>query len=575
MGAFPGMINTDNLCMSCMKEIGSAKQCPHCGYYADAAQPAPYLTVRSVVANRYLIGKLLEHNGEGAGYIGWDLANRAPITIREFFPDAIAVRSPPHAAVTIMPGSERTYDDCLQSFLELWRKLARLRGLSALIGVIDIVEQNNTAYAISDYIEGISLREYLLLKSKTGSIPWDRARQLLMPVLSAVGILHSSGILHRGISPTTLLVGQDNKVWLSGFSISQARTARGDLSAQLYPGYAAIEQYGFEGQQGAWTDIYAFAGVLYRSLIGSDPIEATLRAANDRLMVPGQFAEQLPAYVIHALVNAMQIRPENRTRTVEQLRAELSASPAAAVAGETYSQRTAAQRAAVRAQTQQFPAVREREVPEKKAANPKKAQRLLALKAAGICFGAGLLLILLVGILFRGPISERFFPAETTTMPPPTVTSKQYEVPDWTADTLYTSIVENPLWNEKFNIKVDFVFSDKVASGIIISQSLKPGTMVDQGGELILTVSKGKEMVELPNYRGYKLEDVKDDLIERGFKYKELPQENDGTHVPGTIIAMNLPSGDGKKYERGTSVDIQTWGPLPSGSDETTEENGG
>ena len=70
-----------------------------------------------------------------------------------------------------------------------------------------------------------------------------------MPVLSTLGTLHSAGIIHRGISPTTLIVGKNGKMRITGFSIWQARTARGDLTAQLFPGYAAIEQYGFEGQQ--------------------------------------------------------------------------------------------------------------------------------------------------------------------------------------------------------------------------------------------------------------------------------------------------------------------------------------
>ena len=156
---------------------------------------------------------------------------------------------------------------------------------------------------------------------------------MFMPALSALGTLHSAGIIHRGLSPQTILVTPDGKLKISGFSIWQARTARGDLNPELFPGYAAIEQYGFEGQQGAWTDIYAFAAVLYRALIGTDPIIATTRVTNDRLMIPSKFAEQLPAYVINALINALQILPEDRTRSVEQFRAELSASPTAAYAG--------------------------------------------------------------------------------------------------------------------------------------------------------------------------------------------------------------------------------------------------
>ena len=127
----------------------------------------------------------------------------------------------------------------------------------------------------------------------------------------------------------TRIIGNDGKVKITGFCLGAARTARSDLNSQLFDGYSAIEQYGFEGSQGTWTDIYSFGAVLYRTLIGSDPISAKERMSNDRLMVPGRFAEALPAYVINGLINALQILPEDRTRTVEQLRAELSASPTA------------------------------------------------------------------------------------------------------------------------------------------------------------------------------------------------------------------------------------------------------
>jgi hypothetical protein len=156
------MMNTDHLCMSCMREIGDENQCPYCGFHADSPQLAPYLPLRTVVAERYLAGKLLDYNGDGATYMGWDLEMNAPVTIREFLPDSIAER---REDLTLVPmaGCEITYRDCYQSFLELWRKLARMRGLSALILVFDIVEDHGTAYAISEYMEGVSPAQPLRL----------------------------------------------------------------------------------------------------------------------------------------------------------------------------------------------------------------------------------------------------------------------------------------------------------------------------------------------------------------------------------------------------------------------------
>ena len=65
------MINSDNLCMSCMKDIGTEKQCPYCGFHADSKQIEPYLPIRTVLGNRYLVGKLLEYNGDGATSVSY------------------------------------------------------------------------------------------------------------------------------------------------------------------------------------------------------------------------------------------------------------------------------------------------------------------------------------------------------------------------------------------------------------------------------------------------------------------------------------------------------------------------
>lgn len=534
------MINTDELCMNCMKEIGKLKRCPHCGFHADSPQTAPYLPLRSVVGNRYLIGRLVDFNGEGATYHGWDLANRTPVSVREFLPDAIATRDPGSPRLRILAGCDLTFSECCQSFLELWRKLARLRGLSALISVIDIVEDHATAYAVSERFDGMSLREYLL-NGKTGFIAWEKARQLLMPVLSTLGTLHSSGIIHRGISPTTLFVGSDGKVRFSGFCIWQARTAKGDLNAQLFPGYAAIEQYERDAQQGPWTDIYAFAAVLYRTLIGTDPIEAPIRAVNDKLMVPAKFAEQLPAYVINALINALQIMPGDRTRSVEQLRAELSASPnAAAAAAEGYAgQGTPPAPAPARAEPPPDPHARKRALSA-------------GFTAAIISLGAGLAIFLIFAFatgIFGGSKTE-------TTTVQVTSESTQFEVPDFKGMS-YLDITSNPVWTEKFTFEKVDEYSDTVLMGYIIDQTVPAGTMLEKGSQIALKVSKGKEMIELPDVRGLEFTAAKAQLEALGFKVVKVDRENDGLQVENTVYAASLAFG--VQYEKGTSVSLQVW----------------
>ena len=517
------MMNTDHLCMSCMREIGDENQCPYCGFH---------------VAERYLAGKLLDYNGDGATYMGWDLEMNAPVTIREFLPDSIAER---REDLTLVPmaGCEITYRDCYQSFLELWRKLARMRGLSALILVFDIVEDHGTAYAISEYMEGVSLREYLL-RSPSGYLSWEQARILFMPVLSTLGTLHSAGIIHRGISPTTLIVGKNGKMRITGFSIWQARTARGDLTAQLFPGYAAIEQYGFEGQQGPWTDIYAFSAVLYRTLIGSTPLEATSRVTNDRLMVPGKFAEQLPAYVINALMNGLQILPEDRTRTVDQLRAELSAAPGTSTAAIAYAGKEDA--------PYQEPVPSGRKI----CASGSISALIAGLASIAACLVIFAVLSLTVWREDIGMVCTGGASTQAASNAPELV-----KVPDFRGRN-YNNIMSNTDYTNAFFFETEYQDSDTQGKDVVLSQNIAYGTEVPKGSTIKLVLSSGNEEITLPDFKGQNYATVKLKLEEMGFQCRAIVEKNDDSERAGKVAEMlTTPE---KGYKKGTVIYVKVWG---------------
>ncbi len=565
------MINTDELCMSCMREIGDEKQCPYCGFHADSPQIAPYLPIRSTIANRYLVGKLLDYNGDGASYMGWDLSTKSAVVIREFMPDAIAAREMGKTEIVPMQGKEEVYYDCLQSFTEMWRKLMRLTGLSALVEVFDIIEENNTAYAIEEYVGGISLREYLL-RTPTGYISWEKARPLFMPVLSTLGNLHTSGIIHRGISPTTLMIAPDGKLRITGFSINRVRSAKSELNSQLFAGYAAVEQYGFDGQQGPWTDIYAFAAVLYRALIGSDPIDATSRVANDKLMIPGKFAEQLPAYVINGLINALQIYPEDRTRNVEQCRAELAAAPSAAVQWDDNPTQMMPRESSKVPNDFLDSKEEEEYVPEKKEKKESKKTAAIVIISILVIIAA-----LVIGFFAMNSGGEE----ETTTNPGVSADDEGYVVVPELKGWLYTD--RQAQLGAIFNFSLKYEFSDEYEEGQIISQYPESGEKVAKGSTISVVVSKGPKSIQLINVVGLQYEEAKQKLEEIGFKVVKAskPVDNDGSHAENSVFRMSPSNFDGE-YDKGDEVMLEVWGeivtvteapPVTDPTEEPTEDN--
>lgn len=556
------MINSDNLCMSCMKDIGTEKQCPYCGFHADSKQIEPYLPIRTVLGNRYLVGKLLEYNGDGATYMGLDLSTREPVNIREFFPEGIALRDPKTLGVYVAQGNENVFDECLQSFTEMWRKLMRLSGLSALIKVKDTLEGNGTCYAITENIDGITLREYLL-RNNVGYISWEKARPLLMPVLSTLGTLHASGIIHRGISPSTLIVASDGKIRITGFSISQVRSARSELKCQLYNGYAAFEQYGFEGRQGTWTDIYGFGAVLYRTLIGTDPIDATERVTNDRLMVPGKFAEQLPAYVINGLVNALQILPEDRTRTVEEFRAELSASPSAA-AGSGMEFEPVVPVNVKKPVAQRI--VDEEDDEEDYTYNKREAAKKRHNRSSAVITVCAIIIVLAVAFLVLWQTGVIKIDNDATT----TAAAETVEVPNFVGKP-YNEIVDNTYNTKNFKFEKNEVYDSTVEEGYVISQSVDVNDKVPVGTTIKLVVSKGKQSIVFPTSGiiGMKYDDARNMLTKLGFTVEKSVKLNTGNETPDTVQGASLE--EGASYEKGTTVFLFVWGE-PETTEPVTEE---
>ena len=549
----------ENLCMNCMEDIGDNIQCPHCRFINNTLQKLPYLPYRTIVGGRYLVGNRLASNGEGTTYIAFDIETKAKVTIREFLPTTMATRAPNSTEVAVKPGTESQYSMLLNEFLDLWRKLARMRGLSALVLVIDIIEENNTAYAVCEHAPGtITLRDYLL--NGVGYMTWEEARAMFMPVLSTISTLHSAGIIHRGISPDTLFIGPDHKIRIAGFGIPESRNENSSIRPEIFKGYAPVEQFGVQAPSGPWTDIYAFAAVLYRSLIGTVPIESTIRMKGDRMMIPAKFAEQIPAYVINALINALQIMPEDRTKTVEQFRAELTASLTDAMAAdferkeEEVQQRRPEPRPAqpVRQNPQRPVSAQNKPIQaNKKSSDPKKTALIAAVSVVAVCL---VIFIILCFTVLKDHIGFGGNTGEDTTAPA-NQAEEMIEVPHFEENTYDSIAAQN--YDLEFVVKEEY--NDQVKKGYVISQSVAAGNKVPKDSKITLIVSLGVEKITMVDVEGKTYDVAKTTLEELGFKCERLDKLSDGStqHTSQTVASADLEAG--KEYDKGTTVRLQVW----------------
>ena len=115
-----------------------------------------------------------------------------------------------------------------------------MRTLNHINSCKEVFCANNTAYAILTYTEGKTLLEYL--QDHAGELSWDEVRAIFPPIFTTLSLVHNAGLVHRGISPETIIVSDKGELKLTGFCIPDSRTANTDLAPEIFSGYAAPEQ---------------------------------------------------------------------------------------------------------------------------------------------------------------------------------------------------------------------------------------------------------------------------------------------------------------------------------------------
>ena len=515
------MQNLSNLCMGCMSETGNEQVCSVCGFDSNTYNEAGALLLRTLLAGRYAVGKAVSVTGEGFNYIGFDTVTESVVKIAEYFPAGLCGRNA-DGSVEIKGDTAYVYNEGIIRFIELNKKLGALANVSALYRVIDIFEVNKTAYAITEYQPGISLKEFLIRNG--GLLTWDQVRPLFLPLMNSLKTLHENGIVHGGISVDTLFVGRDGKVRIADFLIPAARNARSQMTAQLYPGFAAVEQYRGEDITPA-TDIYGFAATMFRTLTGNTPPDSKLRLESDNLSFPRSIAEKMPRSVLVAMANALQVEATDRTPTMAEFKNDLQAAESYVNDG---------------------------------SGKPKKAQATKGSNKKYTLFAAlaTAVLLAIIGIIvyfsfFSGSdedvSSAPSLPTNSVesyhTIDASSTPEKQQSTPDFSGKTLPELIDEYGDWYEFEVVKKEY--NSKIERGKICAQSVKIGTVTKKGTKVQLTVSLGNAEVKIPkSLSGMTKDQALIELLKLGFEYNniEFMEKMGDTQTKEQVVIETAPA---------------------------------
>ena len=603
-------------CMKCMEQIpDSAKTCPHCGFEQGAEKwNAMHIEPGEVLHERYIVGCAIGFGGFGVTYIGWDALLEHKVAIKEYMPSEFSTRSPGTKEVTVFGGKKaEQFSGGKVKFHEEAKKLARFNNDDGVVRIYDTFEENNTAYIIMELLEGETLDALLKREKK---LSFEQAAGIILPIAKALTAIHKEGVIHRDIAPDNIFLTSDGKVKLIDFGAARFATTSHSrsLSVLIKQGYSPEEQYRSRGDQGTYTDVYALGSVMYHMVTGAVPPDALERRAffenkkKDILPPITKYTKDIPQDRQNAILNAMNVRIEDRTQTTEDFIRELTTDEP------------------VRRRSGKIKAL-------DFFSWPKWAKIGLPAAAAFIVIFT---VLLLNGVIFPDLLQRRIFVPEGMARVPSIVNTSlseaakrieaenlQYKI---TGKKLSAQVPENLIMLQNVNggavvlentvimlnisagagesertdvmpdlvymsraeatgllctfsvpldVKVQFEESENVEEGLIIRQDVPPGTALSEVSSVCITVSSGEPAFAMPDIAGMDEQAAKELLGSKGLSYT-LAYEY-GTAPVGSVLSQDI-AADQSVY-RGDVVKIvicsgEELFPVPDVSGMTAKEAG-
>ena len=317
-------MNPDTICVSCMEDDSGSRVCPKCGSpFGLPVSNMLMLPPRTVLREQYLIGRALGHGGFGITYLAWDIGLETRLAVKEYMPNGVAGRTEQTRVVPFSDITRQEYEWGLERFLEEARTLKKCNHPN-IVPVDTVFRDNGTAYLVMEYLEGTNFAEFL--RRRGGTIPFEEALRVMVPVMDALSAVHAEKIVHRDVSPDNIYIPRTGKVKLIDFGAARNALSQKsrNLSVILKAGYAPEEQYRISGIQGPWTDVYATAATFYRAITGKVPPAALDRQAEDTLESLAQLGVAIPAAAESALMKALAVRAGSRFQSMEDFKSALT-----------------------------------------------------------------------------------------------------------------------------------------------------------------------------------------------------------------------------------------------------------
>lgn len=280
---------------------------------------------------KYKIAQVIGQGGFGITYKGfWTtevkgslgaMRTEIPVCIKEYFFKDYCSRDPQSLIVRVHSDTGKLLFNKFKEKLIKEAKILSEVHHPYIVNVLEVFEENNTAYIVMEYIAGSSLKDKL---SKEGVLPEPLVLRYIKQIGEALAFVHQKNILHLDIKPSNIIIDRNNNARLIDFGVSKRYDIQEEETSTtmltLSKGFAAIEQYDSEGIQ-TFTpcpDIYSLGATMYNLLTGKIPTESILRATRP-LEKPSALNPHISPKVEEVILKAMEIVPTDRYQSVREM----------------------------------------------------------------------------------------------------------------------------------------------------------------------------------------------------------------------------------------------------------------
>lgn len=424
-----------------------------------------------------------------------------------------------------------------------------------IVKVFDVSFGDRLQYIVMEYVEGITLKEYIEQQHVINS---KEVVHFITQILRALQHAHDKGIVHRDIKPQNIMLLQNGNIKVTDFGI--ARFSRSETRTMTESAIGSVHYVSPEQARGETTDektdIYSVGVLMYEMLTGELPfqsdnaISVALMQVNEEAIPPSSINEDIPTGLEQITMRAMQKNQKERYQSAAEMLLDIEEykrnpsvvfdysyfvdnDPTKFVTSDDV--RTFSGFSSVSEDTP-IPNADEMRLPHPKKKKKKKSPLPIVV---GILAGVLVALILAIGLFFFKEDLKSVF-------------SFSHSVPEFVGMNYYEDIKGNSKY-DKFTIEIVEKETEDEEDGLVLEQSPMANVKVKSEDVIVLTIAVEPEEMMMPDFVDEDIFDVREELNEMGVKCVEKEEFSDSVD-DGHVIRTEPTSGSGIK--RGDTVTI-------------------